>query len=49
VKRFYAALDGRQQKTFDALTALRRGGHGGMGGRGFGGHHGFDGGAKAVG
>ena len=49
VKRFYAALDARQQKTFDALTALRGGGHGGMGGRGFGGHHGFDGGPKAVG
>lgn len=48
VKRFYAALDARQQKTFDALMAMR-GGRGGMGGRGFGGHHGFDGGPKAVG
>ncbi len=45
VKRFYAALDARQQKTFDALTALRRGGMGG----GFGGRHGSDGGPKAVG
>ena len=49
VKRFYAALDGRQQKTFDALTALRRGEHGGMGDHGFGGHHGFGGGPKAAG
>ena len=48
-KRFYAALDARQQKTFDALTALRRGEHGGMGGHGFGGPHGFDGGPKAAG
>jgi hypothetical protein len=37
VKRFYASLDARQQKTFDALMALRGGEHGRMGGRGFGG------------
>ena len=40
VKRFYAALDARQQKAFDALADLRGGEHGGMGGRGFGGHRG---------
>lgn len=52
VKRFYAALDARQQKVFDAITALRGGerepmGGPGMGGPGMDGHHGFDGGPKA--
>lgn len=38
VKRLYAALDARQQKTFDALFSLaRRGRPGPGGGRGFGG------------
>ena len=36
IKRFYAALDGRQQKTFDALIMA---GGGGMGGFGHGGGH----------
>ncbi len=36
-KAFYAALDPRQQKTFDALVMVRMG-HGGMGG--WGGHRG---------
>lgn len=31
IKSFYAALDPRQQKTFDALIMARFGGHGGMG------------------
>ena len=31
IKRFYAALDGRQQKTFDALVMARGGGMGGFG------------------
>ena len=39
VKRFYAVLDGRQQKTFDALIKVRDGGMGHMGGGGWG-HHG---------
>ena len=42
VKRLYAALDARQQKTFDAVVMSRMG-HGGMGeghGRGWGGHGG---------
>ncbi|HEY5409288.1 MAG TPA: Spy/CpxP family protein refolding chaperone, partial [Caulobacteraceae bacterium] len=43
-KRFYAALDGRQQKTFDALVMARGGGHGMDGGwghrGGMGGQHG---------
>ena len=30
VKRFYASLDPRQQKTFDALAIVRGGGMGGM-------------------
>lgn len=38
IKRFYAALDGRQQKTFDALIMARGGGMGGFGHGG--GHHG---------
>ena len=48
VRRFYAALDPRQQKSFDALSHMERGGmggfghrHGGMGGWG---HHGHEGG-----
>ena len=41
IKRFYAALDGRQQKTFDALVMARGGGHGMGGGWG---HHGGMGG-----
>ena len=40
-KAFYAVLDPRQQKTFDALVMSRMG-HGGMGG--WGGHHGHMGG-----
>jgi hypothetical protein len=38
-RRFYASLDPRQQKTFDALSRLERGGRGG-----FGGHRGGRGG-----
>ena len=49
VKRFYAALDARQQKAFDAITALRGGERGRMGGQGMDGHHGFGGGPKAAG
>lgn len=51
IRRFYAALDPRQQKTFDALSHMRRGGmggfghrHGGMGGWGHHGHMGPGGG-----
>ena len=44
VKRFYAALDPRQQKTFDALFAMR--GHGGMGHHH---EHGGDGGGAGWG
>jgi hypothetical protein len=41
IKRFYAVLDGRQQKTFDALIKVRGEGMGGRGGMGGGwGHHG---------
>lgn len=47
VRRFYAALDPRQQKSFDALSHMERGGmggfghhhHGGMGGHGGWGEH----------
>jgi protein CpxP len=49
VKRFYTALDARQQKAFDAITALRGGERGRMGGHGMDGHHGFGGGPGAVG
>lgn len=49
-RRLYAALDPRQQKTFDALSQMRRGmggfghRHGGMGGWGHRGHMGPGGG-----
>jgi hypothetical protein len=45
IKRFYAVLDGRQQKTFDALISARGEGMGGPGGMGGGwGRHGGRGG-----
>jgi hypothetical protein len=45
IRRFYAALDPRQQKAFDALSHMERGGMGGFGrhhghGAGWGGHGG---------
>lgn len=40
IRRFYAALDPRQQKSFDALSHMERGGTGGFGHR----HHGDMGG-----
>jgi hypothetical protein len=44
VRRFYAALDPRQQKSFDALSRMDRGGMGG-----FGHHHGHGGGPGGPG